>query len=142
MEDSPIPNHLNNVHWVFVNGPLRLLPIIFMVSALSAISVQAGTATIDTSKTYQTIEGLGAATAFYDGSLTAHPYKQEIYTNAFAGLNLSMLRLGDWYSYQTPVAGFDSVATEIVANATRVLGHPIQVYMSSWSPPRWVTFSM
>jgi len=93
------------------------------------------TATVDSTKTFQTIEGLGGATVFYDGSLTAHPYKLEIYTNAFAGLNLSMLRLGDWYSYQTPVAGFDGIATEIVANASRVLGHPVQVYMSSWSPP-------
>ncbi len=96
------------------------------------------TTTIDTTKTYQTIEGLGGATAFYAGWITAHPYKQEIYTNAFAGLNLSMLRLGDWYRYQTPLAGFDSAATEIVANANRVLGHSVPVYMSSWSPPAFL----
>jgi O-glycosyl hydrolase len=96
------------------------------------------TATIDPTKTYQTIEGLGGAVAFYAGWLTAHPYKQEIYTNAFAGLNLSMLRLGDWYRYQTPLAGFDPAATEIVSNANRVLGHPVPVYMSSWSPPAFL----
>jgi len=95
-------------------------------------------ATIDTTKTYQTIEGLGGATAFYAGWITTHPYKQEIYTNAFAGLNLSMLRLGDWYRYQTPLSGFDSAATEIVANANRVLGHPVPVYMSSWAPPAFL----
>src|SRR5665213_2875940 len=95
-------------------------------------------ATIDTTKTYQTIEGLGGATAFYAGWITTHPYKQEIYTNAFAGLNLSMLRLGDWYRYQTPLSGFDSAATEIVANANRVLGHPVPVYMSAWAPPAFL----
>jgi hypothetical protein len=47
-------------------------------------------ATRDTSKMYQTIEGLGGAIAFYNGWVTVHHHKQEIYTNAFAGLNLSM----------------------------------------------------
>lgn len=96
------------------------------------------TVTVDLTKTFQTIEGLGGATAFYAGWLTAHPYKLEIYTNAFAGLNLSMLRLGDWYSYQTPLAGFDASGSEIVANANRILGHPVEVYMSSWSPPAFL----
>src|SRR3974390_2411387 len=104
--------------------------IIFLLTASMASRVTAGTATVDTTKTYQTIEGLGGATAFYSGWIKDHPYKQEIYTNAFAGLNLSMLRLGDWYRYQTPLAGFDAAATDIVSNANRVLGHPVQVYMS------------
>jgi glucuronoarabinoxylan endo-1,4-beta-xylanase len=97
-----------------------------------------GTATIDTTKTFQTIEGMGGATAFYQTWLRDHPYKQEIYTNVFAGLNLSMLRLGDWYRYQTPLAGFDTAATDIVSNANRLLGHPVQVYMSSWAPPAFL----
>jgi O-glycosyl hydrolase len=112
---------------------------IFLALAASAVApVCAATATIDVTKTYQTIEGLGGATAFYAGWITAHPYQQEIYTNAFAGLNLSMLRLGDWYRYQTPLAGFDSAATVIVSNANRVLGHPVLVYMSSWAPPAFL----
>ncbi len=63
--------------------------------------------------------------AFYEGWASAHPYKLEIYSNAFAGLNLSMLRPGDWYSYQTPLMGFDAAASDIVANANRILGHPV-----------------
>lgn len=105
--------------------------VIFTVLGLQTVAV-------DLTKTFQTIEGLGGATVFYAGWLTAHPYKLEIYTNAFAGLNLSMLRLGDWYSYQTPLAGFDASGSEIVANANRILGHPVQVYMSSWSPPAFL----
>jgi O-glycosyl hydrolase len=97
-----------------------------------------GTATIDATKTFQTIEGMGGATAFYQTWLRDHPFKQEIYTNVFAGLNLSMLRLGDWYRYQTPLAGFDTAATDIVSNANRLLGHPVQVYMSSWAPPAFL----
>jgi O-glycosyl hydrolase len=116
----------------------KLVPIFCWFTILAAIPVQAATTTIDATKVYQTIEGLGGATAFYAGWVTAHPYKQEIYTNAFAGLNLSMLRLGDWYRYPTTLAGFDSAATEIVANGNRVLGHPVPVYMSSWSPPAFL----
>ncbi len=116
----------------------RFVSFFCVLTALAATPVRAATATIDVTKAYQTVEGLGGATAFYAGWITAHPYKLEIYTNAFAGLNLSMLRLGDWYRYQTPLAGFDSAATEIVANANRVLGHPVPVYMSSWSPPAFL----
>jgi O-glycosyl hydrolase len=86
---------------------LKFVSIVISFVALAALSSRAATATIDTTKTYQTIEGLGGATAFYDGWVTAHPYKLEIYTNAFAGLNLSMLRLGDWYRYN---AGFNSAS--------------------------------
>jgi O-glycosyl hydrolase len=116
----------------------KAVSTIFLLTALAAMPGRAATATINSTILYQTIDGLGGATAFYAGWITAHPYKQEIYTNAFAGLNLSMLRLGDWYRYQTPMAGFDSAATEIVANANRVLGHPVPVYMSSWAPPAFL----
>ena len=104
-------------------------------ATFSVLSVK--TATVNSAQTFQTIEGLGGATAFWMGNLTGHPYAPEIYTNAFAGLNLSMLRLGDWYSYG-PVTTFDTAAATIVANANRVLGHPVPVYMSSWSPPAFL----
>jgi O-glycosyl hydrolase len=94
-----------------------------------------GSATINPTTNYQTIEGLGGATAFYAGWLTAHPYKQEIYSNAFAGLNLSMLRLGNWFRYTN---GPDSAAYEIVSNGNRILGHPVPVLISSWAPPAFL----
>ncbi|HET7624136.1 MAG TPA: LamG-like jellyroll fold domain-containing protein [Verrucomicrobiae bacterium] len=93
--------------------------------------------TVDATKTYQTIEGLGGAIAFYNGWVTAHPYKLEIYTNAFAGLNLSMLRLGNWFRYQG-TSNFDPDAPDFVSNANRILGHPVPVYMSSWAPPAFL----
>jgi glucuronoarabinoxylan endo-1,4-beta-xylanase len=99
--------------------------------------VPPATSTIDPSRTYQTIEGLGGAIAFYNGWVTAHPYRLEIYTNAFAGLNLSMLRLGDWFRYQGTV-NFDPDAPGFVANANRILGHPVPVFMSSWAPPAFL----
>jgi O-glycosyl hydrolase len=117
---------------------IKLAALLLVLSVVNLLPAQAATTTIDPTKTYQTIEGLGGATAFYEGWIPAHPYQQEIYTNAFAGLNLSMLRLGDWYRYQTPLAGFDSAATTIVSNANRVLGHPVPVFMSSWAPPAFL----
>ena len=108
-----------------------------MLTVLIVNPVKAATATIDSTKTYQTIEGLGGAICFYNGWVTAHPYKLEIYTNAFAGLNLSMLRLGNWFRYQG-TANFDPDAPGFVSNANRILGHPVPVYMSSWSPPAFL----
>ncbi len=93
------------------------------------------TVALDPTRTYQTIEGLGGAICFYNGWVTAHPYKLEIYTNAFAGLNLSMLRLGNWFRYTNAP---DTAAYEIVSNATRILGRPVRILMSSWAPPAFL----
>jgi glucuronoarabinoxylan endo-1,4-beta-xylanase len=116
---------------------MRLKTVILSIAlaALVAPWAQGATATVDTTKTYQTIEGLGGATAFFANWISDHPYKKEIYTNAFAGLNLSMLRLGNWFRYTN---GPDIPAFDIVSNANRILGHPVQVEMSSWSPPAFL----
>jgi O-glycosyl hydrolase len=106
----------------------------FTVADLDSGAPGTPSPTIDPTKTFQTIEGLGGATAFYAGWVKDHPYKQEIYTNAFAGLNISMLRLGNWWRNPSTF-NFDSAATDIVSNANRLLSRPISVYMSSWAPP-------
>jgi glucuronoarabinoxylan endo-1,4-beta-xylanase len=118
-------------------GMLQPVSIILSLTAFAALSAKAATATIDSTKTYQTIEGFGGATAFYTSWISDHPYKQEIYTNAFAGLNLSMLRLGNWYRYPSTF-NFDVPASDIVSNANRILGHPVPVLMSSWAPPAFL----
>lgn len=85
----------------------------------------------------QAIDGFGGAIAFYNNWITAHPYKQEIYTNIFQGLNLGILRLGNWFRYQG-TANFDADSSEIVSNANRILGRSIPIQMSSWSPPAFL----
>ena len=114
---------------------LKTVFLSIVLAVLVAPLAQGATATVDITKTYQTIEGLGGATAFFANWISDHPYKNEIYTNAFAGLNLSMLRLGNWFRYTNSpdVPGFD-----IVSNANRILGHPVQVEMSSWAPPAFL----
>jgi glucuronoarabinoxylan endo-1,4-beta-xylanase len=114
---------------------LKIVPLALLLDSLLMSPAKAGTATIDTTTTFQTIQGIGGATAFYTSWIYDHPYKQEIYTNAFAGLNLSMLRLGDWFRYtNTP----DTPAFDIVSNANLILGHPVPVLISSWSPPAFL----
>jgi glucuronoarabinoxylan endo-1,4-beta-xylanase len=113
----------------------KLICFAMLVVATEARPARAGTVTINPAITYQTIQALGGATAFYTSWIYDHPYRLQIYTNAFAGLNLSMLRLGDWFRYTNALdyAGFD-----IVSNANRILGHPVPVYMSSWAPPAFL----
>lgn len=70
-----------------------------ILATLAATLVQAVIATIDTTPPYQSTAGFGGAVAFYGGWVTAHPCRLEIYTHAFAGLNLSTLRSGDGYQH-------------------------------------------
>jgi glucuronoarabinoxylan endo-1,4-beta-xylanase len=92
---------------------------------------------IDATVTHQTIEGFGGAVAFYNNWITAHPYKLELYTNMFKGLNLGILRLGNWFRYQG-VVNFDPDTKDIVANANRILGRSVPIQMSSWAPPAFL----
>jgi O-glycosyl hydrolase len=93
------------------------------------------TINVNSSALYQTIEGLGGAVCFYNGWFTAHPYKQEIFDYAFSGLNLSMLRVGNWWRGTN---GQDNATYEIVAAANQRLGRPVPILMSSWSPPAYL----
>lgn len=95
------------------------------------------TATVDFSDARQTIDGFGGAIAFYNGWVTAHPNKQEIYKAIFDptdGLGISILRLQNLFRYQ-PSAKFDSDGAEFAAQANSVRGTPMTILMSSWSPP-------
>src|SRR5690606_28031104 len=108
---------------------------LFLLGAVAAVfassaAAQTRTATIDSTSTHQTIEGIGGAICFYNGWFRAHPYKEEIYSNAFAGLNISMLRLGNWFRYQGN-PNFDLDAKEFVEKANSYQGRPVPVLMSS-----------
>ncbi len=94
-------------------------------SAQSAITVK-------TSEKLQTLKGFGASTAYFENWLTAHPSKSEIYDLIFRDLNLGILRLRNVHGY--PNATLDN-CKEIVQQAAASLGHPVDVLISSWSPP-------
>lgn len=114
-----------------------LLPLVICILMASFVMMPQTnaadySATIDGSTTYQTIEGFGAATAWYQSWLTEHPYKNEIYDLLFQGLGLDILRLRNQYRNDP---NFDYEDTEIVEMAELSLGHPIRVLLSSWTPP-------
>jgi hypothetical protein len=94
---------------------------------------------LDFSYRRQTVQGFGASLAFYANWLTAHPNKQEIYSALFDrdnGLGLSMLRVANWFRYQSN-PNFDPDAAEFVRAAGSIRnGSPIPILMSSWSPPK------
>lgn len=90
-------------------------------------------ATVDTQKTYQSITGFGASTAYYQDWLVAHPQREAIYAALYSELRLDILRLRNTYEAGKP--HFAAVEKEIFDGATHVLGHPPLVMISSWSPP-------
>ena len=90
------------------------------------------TAVLNPAETHQTIEGFGASLYYYSNWLTAHPNKQDIYGHIFGGLGLDILRLGNTYR---PGTTFKPDAAEFVSRAEAILGRPVKVLISSWSPP-------
>lgn len=88
--------------------------------------------TIDLGEHHQTLEGFGAAIAWYDDWLTNHPNKDEIYELAFGDLGLDILRLRNRFRYQDD---FSVESQEIVERGSSSIGRDLTVLMSSWSPP-------
>jgi len=91
------------------------------------------TITIDPSSRYQQLVGFGASVAYVEGQLTAHPQKAALYRAIFEDLGLDALRFRNRYRH----LGDDDLTStgQLVTAATAALGHPPQVFLSSWSPP-------
>jgi len=87
---------------------------------------------VDVNTVYQQLEGFGASGAWYEGWLTAHPKRNEIYDILFGQLGLDIYRVRNTYGTDT---GYISRSSQIVQGAESSLGHPIKVMISSWSPP-------
>ena len=109
-----------------------LLVVFCLCLPLIATAQEINTIDINADQTYQTMDGFGAAIAWYENWLTAHPKKSDIYDLIFKDLNLDILRLRNIYGYDDYT--FDD-AKEIVGQADESLGRPIDILLSSWSPP-------
>lgn len=83
---------------------------------------------------FQVLEGFGAAVAWFHDRITGDTPKG-LYEMLFPELGLDILRLRN--RYERSEAGDTKLADEqeIVERATKALGHPLRVMMSSWSPP-------
>lgn len=87
---------------------------------------------------YQELEGFGAAGAWYEGWLTAHPKKNEIYDVLFGQLGLDIYRLRNIYQIYDDWSSGLNTNSEIIQAAETSLGHPIKIMISSWSPPTYL----
>lgn len=87
---------------------------------------------INTAQQFQTMEGFGASLAYYEGWLTAHPNKSQIYDAIFNELSLDILRVRNAYGYDDGMIGR---VKEFADAAEQSLGHPIAILSTSWGPP-------
>lgn len=90
------------------------------------------TLTINPAITHQTMDGFGAALAFYEGWISAHPNKEEMYAFAFDDLGLDWLRIRNSYRGENTI---NTDAIEFVSKAKEYTNDEIKVLMCSWTPP-------
>lgn len=95
-------------------------------------------ATINPAVRYQTIDGFGGAGAWYEGWLTAHPQRNQLYNILFRDLGLDIYRLRNTYDQGTEGAAYMNNSAQIVAGAEAALGRPLKILISSWSPPTYL----
>jgi len=109
----------------------------FALCAL-AQNATAATGTVTPGTKYQTIQGFGGGSVYYNSWLPQHPNKQMIYDTIFNGLGLSYLRIGNWNQDSTATLTDDST---IIAEAKKRLGSHLRIIMSSWSAPGYLKAS-
>ena len=106
-----------------------------IVTALIGASIaSAANITVDPSATAQKIVGFGAGAAYYQSWITAmsSSMQKDFYDTAFTGLNLSLLRLGNWKQDESKSIADDAA---IVKAGKERLGNRLKIEMSSWSAP-------
>jgi glucuronoarabinoxylan endo-1,4-beta-xylanase len=89
--------------------------------------------TVDTSKRLQTLEGFGAAVAWYGNWYTDHPNRDALKSILFSDLGLDILRLRN--QFRNEISTPDPIGLSIFNDATESLGHPPRVLLTSWTPP-------
>ena len=106
-----------------------------IATALVATSIAtAANITVDPAATAQKVVGFGAGAAYYQSWITAMSasMQKDFYDTAFTGLNLSLLRLGNWKQEDTTSIAADAA---IVKAGKERLGNHLKIEMSSWSAP-------
>jgi glucuronoarabinoxylan endo-1,4-beta-xylanase len=104
-------------------------------SAACAGPPEQATVTIDLGTKYQTLEGFGASTAWYQGTLVRHTRKAEIYQLIFGDLGLDILRFRNRFQRSKPDDNDLAEEAEILQRATQSLGRRPKLMLCSWSPP-------
>ena len=108
---------------------------IIATALVAASMVSAANITVDPSATKQEVLGFGAASVYYQNWIKNLPEDQQeaLFDTAFTGLNLSLLRIGNWYQDEDASKLQDDI--DIVKAAKARLGDHMKIQMSSWSAP-------
>ena len=107
----------------------------FLLATACAAPTMAATLTINPAQKSQEVLGFGGGIVYYQGWVTAmsESMQKDLYDTAFSGLNLSMLRLGNWLQEEDVSKIKDDV--KIVKEAKNRLGNHLKIEMSSWTAP-------
>ena len=107
---------------------------VFIVTAATASLATSASISIDPTATAQKVVGFGGGVVYYQDWFTAMSAesKEALYDTAFTGLNLSLLRLGNWMQEDSKDISAD---VEIVKAAKDRLGDHLKIQMSSWTAP-------
>lgn len=112
-----------------------VLFLVYTAVFQQVVAQSAHTVEVQVEEEHQTITGFGASLAFYEGWLTAHPNRAEIYDVIFKELSLDILRVRNTFGYDgTMINRVKQFATA----AENSLGHPIDIMVSSWGPPGYL----
>ena len=103
-----------------------------VLGAVPGVAGPNATGLVNFNVTHQTLEGFGAAGAWYQNNVIAcsssHP---EIYNILFRDLGIDIYRIRNTYGIDS---SYISDTNIIVKGAKNALGHPIRVMNTSWSP--------
>ena len=89
---------------------------------------------LDLEQRYQTLDGFGAALAWYQERIAGNTV-EGLYETLFPELGLDILRFRNRYQRSEKNDNNLNVEVEIFERATKALGYPPKLLLSSWSPP-------
>lgn len=124
--------------WVYFEGPDSGVDLYVDDASVYGPSVSDDASLQILSATrYQTIDGFGAAGAWYEGTLVSHTQKTTLYNLLFRDLGLDIYRVRNAYD-QSGGADYMSRSAQIIAAGQTALGRPLKVLASCWSPPSYL----
>lgn len=95
-------------------------------------------ATVDLSAEHQTIEGIGAAFAWYGDWVLQHPSRNSILDKIFGETQLSVLRLRNDFDRDANIFTVGSAGVRIYEEAKKRISGPFKILMTSWTPPSYL----
>lgn len=108
--------------------------LILSTALAAAAFTSAATITINTSSAKQTVIGFGGGSVYYQNWIAnlSEDDQKDLFDTAFNGLNLSILRIGNWLQDESKDLSED---VAIIKAGKERLGDHMKIEMSSWSAP-------